>query len=212
MTTGRIIARRAARIAFGAALAVGMALNVEAAEHAHGAATAHGFCIMWLCAIAAAGITALLVLWASPAPRGDSLLHASLVVPAVGLALALPLTIHLLFFLLIGGDARGFGEWVGVSVRVVGLAHLVFAALFALRAHGLAETARPRMSIAELSAWTVLASAVPLGWLVIPEAVTLITGFAVMPVMFMFDAIAANERTALPALPHAIVESWPAHR
>jgi hypothetical protein len=212
MTAAQILARRAARIAFGLALLAGMAFNVLEARRAQRWETARGFCVMWLGAVAAAAVTNVLIRWWKPVPQGDALLRASLVVPALGLAFALPLSIHLLFLTLIDGDVAHFGEWVGVSTWVVGFAHVVFALLFAVRARGLAESERPRMSVVAIYGWTVVASALPLGPLIIPEALTAITGLAVLPFMYAFDQIAARERAALPCMPRAIVASWPAHR
>src|SRR5690349_11715443 len=73
-----------------------------------------------------------LIVWlVDPAPRGDALLAASLAIPAAGLALMLPLSLHMI---VMKGD---FDSWVRMSVTVVGLAHVVFAVLFAARAVGL---------------------------------------------------------------------------
>ena len=156
------------------------------------------FVLTWFAAVGIGLIVRGIVWLAAPAPRGDALLEASLVTPAIGLALILPLSLHMV---VMTGE---FDSWVRLSVRVVGVAHVVFAALFGARAAGLARTATPRMSIGGIFVWSVLASFVP--WpFIIPQALTAVTGLFILPVIFVFDAIAAHERDALPALPSAKV-------
>jgi hypothetical protein len=153
----------------------------------------------WLVALVAYGATRLAVWVAAPAPRGDALLRRSLVVPAVGIALALPLSLHAIPFLLAGEDFR---EWVCASIAAVGFAHLVFAVTFAMRAGQLAD-GEPRVTIRRIVKWSVIASLVPCGMFLLPEILTAITALFVVPVLHMFDAIARRERDALPVLPVA---------
>ena len=210
-----VLARRAGRIAFGLALAAGMSLlawftlvdprssalarGLDARAGAHDV-TAVIISGTWLAAAAGYLVVRLGVWLAAPAPRGDALLRASLVVPAIGLALAVPLGLHLAICTLAGGE---FHEWASASVRAVGIAHLVFAATFALRAAGLARTSTPRISHQDIYLATVVASAIPLGMFVLPEILTALTGLAVLPVLSAFDWLAERERGALPLLPAA---------
>ena len=210
-----VLARRAGRIAFGIALVAGMsllawftladprcsalarALDAHAGAHDVTSAIISG---TWLAAAASYLVVRLAVWLAAPAPRGDALLRASLVVPAIGLALALPLGFHLVICTLAGGELH---EWASASVRAVGIAHLVFAATFALRAAALARTSTPRISHQDIFLATVAASAIPLGMFVLPEILTAHTGLLVLPVLWAFDRLAERERDALAQLPAA---------
>lgn len=210
-----VIARRAGRIAFGIALGAGMialarfTFLADPRSSALGALQAHLgardrttaiIAATWLAAAASYVVVRLGVWLAAPAPRGDALLRASLVVPAIGLALALPLGFHLVICVIAGGT---FDEWAALSVRAVGIAHLVFAATFAIRAAQLARTSTPAMSIGGIYGASVAASLIPWGPLVLPEIVTALTGLLVLPVLWAFDGLAARERMALVQLPAA---------
>jgi hypothetical protein len=138
-------------------------------------------------------------------PGGDALLTASLVVPALGLAAVLPLSVHGLWALATHDSGRGFDNWIDLSIRAVGFAHVVFALLFAVHARQLASAERAGVTIGDIYGWTVLASAVPFGMWILPELLTAITGLPILIVLHVFDQIAARERIALPALPRAIV-------
>lgn len=153
--------------------------------------------VTWAAAVIAYALTRLVVWLAAPAPRGDALLRASLVAPAVGLALALPLSLHGLYFLMTGGQ---FDDWVRLSVAVVGFAHVVFALTFGMHAAQFAR-GEPRMTIGGIFLWSTCASILPWGIIVIPEILTAITGVFVLPVLYAFDAVARRERDALPSLP-----------
>jgi hypothetical protein len=217
-STANVLGRRAGRIAFGIVLILGMASIAYETIHGRDVwswfggpfsdnAAAHPLhagliiAVTWAVAVVAYAIVRLAVWWAAPAPRGDALLRASLVVPAVGLALALPLGFHGLWFLITGAE---FDSWVRMSVAVVGLSHLVFALTFGMHAAQLARGA-PRMTIGGIFLWSTCASVIPWGIFVLPELLTLITGMLVLPVLYIFDALAESDRDALPALPRAKV-------
>jgi hypothetical protein len=200
-----VIGRRAGRIAFGAALLAGMASIVVRSVHGDVRGAGHDLVVTWLAAIAIGAAVRLGVRWSRVFPGGDALLTASLVVPALGLAAVLPLSVHGLWALVTHGNARGFDQWFVLSVRVVGFAHVVFALLFAVHARQLARAERPGVTLGAIYGWTVLASAVPLGMWVLPEVITAVTGLPILVVLHVFDQIAARERTALPVLPRAIV-------
>ena len=181
---------------------MGGAFAVVLAVHGTGALHAQRlFEATWAIAVVSALVVRLIVWLLDPAPRGDALLAASLAIPAAGLALMLPLSLHMI---VMKGD---FDSWVRMSVTVVGLAHVVFAVLFAARAAGLARTATPAVSLGAIYVWTMFASFVP--WpFIIPQVLTGITGLFILPVAFAFDALATREREALPQLPLAKVTSW----
>jgi hypothetical protein len=218
-STANILGRRAGRIAFGTMLILGMVGITIRVMHGQDAWSTFGgpfapdahvrhldatrsLAGFWIMAVVAYALVRFAVWWIAPAPRGDALLRASLIVPAVGLALALPLTLHALWFAMTGGN---FDAWVRLSVAVVGFAHVVFALTFGMRAAQLTRTSRPTMTIGSIFLWSVCASVIPWGLLFLPETLTLITGVAILPVLHLFDAIARREREALPTLPVARV-------
>jgi hypothetical protein len=218
-STANILGRRAARIAFGIVLLLGMGSLAWQVIRGNslwatfgGPFSADGdrakldaamtLATTWVAATVVYAIVRVAVWATAPAPRGDALLRASLVVPAVGLAFALPLTLHGLWFAMTGGN---FDAWVRLSVAVVGFAHVVFALTFGMRAAQLTRTSRPTMTIGSIFLWSVCASVIPWGLLFLPETLTLITGVAILPVLHIFDAVARRERDALPTLPVARV-------
>jgi hypothetical protein len=155
-----VLARRAARIGLGLVLVAGMLLV------AHGSAPRDTLVVTWPVAGSVFLVIRAGVWLVAPAPRGDALLRASLVVPAIGLALALPLTIHLLWFVIAGAN---FDRWAQLSVPAAGAAHVAFAVLFAFRAAELARTGDPHLSISTIYLLTVLASTIPFGVFILPE-------------------------------------------
>ena len=196
MTSPEVVRRRAGRIAFGAGLLAG----VVAMFATGGTHTARILELTWAVAFAAATVARML-----PTPRRD-LFTTSLVVPAVGLALVLPLSLHLVVMLALREPTASFDDWVQVSLLCVGFAHVVFAILFGTRASQLARTAAPPMKIRSIYGWSVLASTAPgLLLFAIPVALTAVTGLFVLPVIAWFDQIAARERATLPLLPRAKV-------
>jgi hypothetical protein len=224
--------RRAGRIAFGAVLILGMTSRVyETVVHGtpseysgpfnddvlHPTHVTRYLAVTWAIAIAGYALVRLFVRVTAPAPRGDGLLRASLVVPAVGIALVLPLTVHGAFVQPFGSAA--FDTWFQVSMLVLGAPQLVFALTFGIHASQLAR-GEPRMTIRWVFRWSVRASLVPSAIFVVMEPqgmlfaavgaletalATAITGLLVLPVLRRFDALARRDRDALPVLPLARV-------
>jgi hypothetical protein len=160
----------------------------------------------WMLALVAAP----LVRWALPARRPvapHALVKASIVLPGVGAALLLPLTVHLPFALfpigLAGMDA--FDTWARLSYALVAPAHVVLAVLVALRGVRLAR--RPAPSIGSVYLLTLAAAWLPslagsgLGALlqIIPAVVVALTGIVFVPVLLAMEAAAARD---LPELEH----------
>ncbi|HEX8113578.1 MAG TPA: hypothetical protein VF516_37865, partial [Kofleriaceae bacterium] len=97
-------------------------------------------------------------------PRSlDDRVAASLMVPAVGIALLLPIPLHLPVVALLA-DLDFFDVWAMGSLWITGLAHGVFAGLCALRAHDLAAGKRA-VSPSAIYFATVLTSCVPVVFL-----------------------------------------------
>lgn len=205
-----ILADRARRLAFGSALVVGagglVLRTLLVASQGPSSAPA-----AWQIVTGAWLVACLGYIGASPIARrilaatrrrraDDDWLAASLVVPAVGLSLLLPLSLHMPFALLLGG-ARGFEAWAGMSVFIVGHAHVVLAVLTARRALALVREDTPR-SPGSIYLITVIAAAIPFGvFYAIPPILVAVTGVPILALLHVMESIVARERVLLSDLP-----------
>lgn len=203
-------APQAARVAFGAVLLVGAVLIVDRASF-HGligrsehSQLAGLFGWTWLAALVAGAIAYAVASYLPPAGRRERLLHLSFVVPAAGLALMLPLSLHLLYCLALDRNLAGFDEWVGLSIVLVGFAHVAFAATMALRASQLAR-GKPAITIGAVYFSSVAAASIPFP--VVPSLFVAITGLPILPLLWAMQPLAARERATADPLPRAIVRS-----
>ena len=181
--------RAVGRIAFGLVLLAGAGVLVTGS----GRDQAMTVLVMtW--AAAFASYTLVRSLFTRGAPVSERLLAASYVVPSVGLALALPVTIQAPFFLLLGGSWAGFGGWVELSIEITWSTHLAFATLAAIRAHRLAlgaEAPRPAL----IYGVCVAVSCVPYILLyAIPPILVALTGLPLVMLMIASEAHIARER------------------
>lgn len=192
-------ARQAARCAFGAVLVVGAlamfgfaAANTDAPCGISPAGVklpAAAIAIAsWATAMVAAAVAYHVARrWPPDQPR----LAASLIWPAVGVSLTLPLTLHLPVVVL-GYGARAFDAWCVLSLVVVGLPHLALAILAAGRAHALAHGRDAR------SPWRIYASVVLVSFtaviLVLPPILVALTGLPFVPLLAAMAPLAARER------------------
>jgi hypothetical protein len=199
---------RASRLAFGFVMIAGAIVlvhNVLAYSHDHQAVrdgTAwHAWQVIvgtWL----AASVTALPGLLIKD--RGDHLRVASYVVPAVGIALLLPLTLHMPIALYLS-DAAGFDMWCVFSGIFVGVAHVVFAITAGLRARALVEGREP-IAVSTIYGVAVAMSCVPGLLVVLPPLVTAATGVPIIPLLFAMERWTKREREAA-MLPTAILRA-----
>lgn len=114
---------------------------------------------IWLAAIAAGTAARWIAVRRGGPPGSDARFAASLIVPTVGVALLLPITLHLPIVPRL--TRYDFDLWALASLWLTWHAHLVFAGLAALRAHRLAA-GRPALAPRAIYAATVLASCVPI--------------------------------------------------
>ena len=135
-----------------------------------------------------------------------SLRTPSVVIPAIGVALLLPLTLLLIGLMLAGDRLEQFDDWVRVAPLFVAVPHVVFAALLASRAASLAA-GRPAISPWRIYGWGVVSSAFP-GVLLyfIPPALVAVIGLPIVPLMFWMQPYLERERAREAAeLPRAVV-------
>ena len=198
----RVLAARAARIAFGAALtAGGLLLAADAALHPFiraldGRPLATAIVAgAWLCAAAGA-----LLAWGAVhaavrvRDRGrvdDRWLAASFMWPAVGLSLVLPLSLHLPFC------TDDFDEWVRMSCAIVGHAHVALAIMSARRMHRIARGERA-MPASAIYGVTIGISMIPGGLLImIPPLLVAVTGLPLLLLLKVAETWIAYERRVL---------------
>ena len=139
--------------------------------------------------------------------RADRLERASVALPMMAIALLAPLTIHDLVWQVVSGGGRGFEEWIGLSLLIVGHAHLALAYACFRFAREARET--PTRQLSGLRAeheWrayglAVVVSAIP-GALIylVPPLLTIVTGICFNPLMFRgITRSLRNERRLLGA-------------
>jgi hypothetical protein len=170
----RIFARQIGRLAFGGVLLAGMTWLVASLVVSSfddpgpvrlpgPAALAHfsaGQVVVgtWLAALAAGTAARWIAMRRGGPPGSDTRFAASLIVPSVGIALLLPITLHLAVVPWL--TRYDFDLWALASLWLTWHAHLVFAGLAALRARRLAA-GQPALALRAIYAATVLASCLP---------------------------------------------------
>lgn len=191
-----IAARRAGRFAFGLTLVIGSVGLVANVVHDSPLPSADLIPAIWI----AAAVARIAVYSAMPPvsrERADELANAGLVLPSIGIALMLPLTIHLPFFLATG-TASDFEGWVKLSAIITGPTHIALATLVAVRAGHLVVGKIP-MSVMAIYGICVGVSCIPFAIFVIPPFVVALTGLACIPLMMYQARIAEEERAEMPS-------------
>jgi hypothetical protein len=125
-----------------------------------------------------------------------------MVVPAMGAASLLPLTLHLVVLSVAAGstDAEGFDTWAELSLWFTGPAHVTFVGMVGLRAYRLA-VGEAAMSPWKIYAATVFVSCIPfVVFFCIPPALVAITGMPIVPLLARMERLAERDRAqGLPA-------------
>lgn len=115
--------------------------------------------------------------------RGEQRHVASYVLPSVGAALMLPLTLHLPFAGAMHVTNNGFDTWVELSLILVGVAHVVFAVMVGRRAAALAEGREPT-SVRSIYLTTVLCGGIPGVIIVVPVVLVAMTVAFFVPLLY----------------------------
>ena len=211
-----VYGRRLARIAFGAVLLLGVVVllarigppqldrpfvnRTPVAPH-----VSTLLALTWAAAFAVHALVKRLAGDRTCAPR--QLPAASLILPGVGCALLLPLTLHLVLALAFGGHGDRFDQWAMLSRDLTAPAHLVFAALVARRGLCLARGQRAPTPVG-IFVIVVIAACVPWAILVLPPVVVAVTGMPLVPALAAMEALVACELAALGGhLPAATARS-----
>ena len=197
-------ARAAGRIVFGVVLILGAATFVERLMRMEQPAAAKTLAIVWLAACFAGWLFSQLAAVTKQHVETEQIFTASYVLPAIGVALMLPLTLHIPVALAVGVDMHAFDDWARLSMFITGPAHVIFAILVARRAGQLAK-GRPAISTARIFITTLVVSSIPFAVIMfIPPLVVGLTGVAILPLLQRMPAIIERERGTYE-LPTAIV-------
>jgi len=116
--------------------------------------------------------------------RGDRFRIASYMVPAIGVALLLPLTIHMAFF--VKKEAAAFDDWVEYSGIFVALAHIAFAAMVGSRARAIVAGEDP-IQVHTIYGVTVAMACVPGLIVVLPPLICAATGIPILPLLYLME-------------------------
>lgn len=197
--------QRVGRIAFGIALLAGVSVMAHRLLTTRYPEVAPVILVPWAAAFAAYAIFGLLGS-RRPLEHAGELAVPGLVVPSIGVALLLPLTLHLLVGYALTGELDWFDEWAQLSGFITGPTHLALAVLVGWRARQLA-TGVKAMTTGRIF-WVCLGvSCVPFGFLyMIPPFLVAITGGPITVLIQLMEPLAARdrERAAATALPIAI--------
>ncbi len=152
---------------------------------------------MWPTALAVGVLTAAAAArWPSLGARVNP--TTAFVLPAVTAALALPLTIHLVFFAIERGPlgVRSFEDWALMSMAITGIAHIWFAVCVGKRAAQLIRGHEDLALRVRTIYWsTILVSCVPgILALGIPPLVVAVTGLPILPLLHLMKRYARPER------------------
>ncbi|HWO19211.1 MAG TPA: hypothetical protein VNO30_10550 [Kofleriaceae bacterium] len=196
--------QRVGRIVFGVVLLAGVGVLTHRLATARAPWVALVIVATWAAAFAAYAIAGRLGARRALAHEGE-LRAASLILPSVGAALLLPLTLHLPFAFALTRDLRDFDGWAELSMFLTGPTHLALAALVACRAWQLARGSRPIRTTA-IFLICVAVSCVPFGIYVLPPILVAITGAPIAGLIELSESLAERDRVkgGVEALPHAI--------
>jgi len=216
-TMAQLFARRLGRIAFGLVLLAGAAVLTAGAWAGRSRgldgewpSAAQIIALTWLAAALAGTAVRLLAARVRWSRDPEALFAESLMLPTAGIALLLPITLHVPVVLAIS-DSRGFDLWVEASLWITGIAHLAFAGMSVQRARRLVA-GQPAVAPRTIYVVTVVTSCVPFVVLwAIPPLLVAITAAPFVPLLRYQQRIVERERAELAAvaqaLPRAIVRS-----
>ena len=199
-----VIASRAARIAFGVTLLLGTCVLVHVAVTDRFRSDLHASHIViatWAAAAAIALVVRLLVAALRPTVNPDALRRGALAVPSVGIALLLPLTLHMPFCTL--ESQRFFDSWTMGTIIAAGAPHLLFALFVLVRADQLVGDRAP-VTIKTIYIYTCVVGLVPF---VLPALFIAITGVVFIPLLRMMERVAYRDRVASGELPLAFART-----
>jgi hypothetical protein len=205
--SNHVYAMRVGRIVFGLVVAVGaifVALNAGDIAKSEGAPRWHTPELIggtWLVALLAA-IVSYVYIGLGPCPKSPHALRkAALAVPSAGIALLLPITIHVI--VMHDSSVHEIDQWVAMSVLLTSHVHIVLALLVGSRALALANDERP-VSIPVIYTITCLGALIPM---IIPMFFVAITGIPIIPLLLWMKRVARLDLERSHQIPFAIART-----
>ena len=190
--------RAIGRIVFGTVLIAGALVLVLRLAHARHPEAAEVLVTTWIVAILAWLVITPLVDIERPLGR---LLKASFVLPTIGVALVLPLSLHMLV-VLSGFGLEEFDGWAQWSLWIAGTSHIALAILAACRAAQLVDH-EVALTPEKIFTSVIVVSCLPFALLfVIPPIIVGMTGLAFLPLLKHMEVWIAREQ--MPELPRAV--------
>jgi hypothetical protein len=203
-TTNERYARAVGRIAFGTVMLAGAAILVQRAIAMDAPAAGKVIAATWIVAGFCGWVSRQVTAPFSEHARVEDIFTLSYAVPAFGLALMLPLSIHLVVAGAFG-LATEFDGWVRLSLVITGAAHVAFAGLVAWRAVQLAR-GQIAISTKRIYVTTLIVSSIPFALILfIPPLLVGLTGLVIVPLTDRMPALIDRERGIAPPLPKAVV-------
>jgi len=196
--------QRVGRIAFGSVLLAGTAIVAHRLWILDDPRLVYVIPPIWAAALAAY-LAAAAIGSRRELDHADELAVPGLVVPTLGAALLLPITLHLPFVSAFARDFRTFDAWAAVGLVITAPTHLAFAALAAARARQLAS-GEPAISVRRIYTICVAVSCLPFAIFVVPPLLVAATGLPLAALLAAMAPLAARdrERAADEALPRAV--------
>lgn len=196
--------RAVARIVFGVVMILGAAAFVERLLRVPETHAAKTLAIIWIAALFSGWLFAQLASVTARRIDVENIFTLSWVLPTLGVALLVPLTLHVPFALALGGNLSSFDDWARISLAITGPAHVAFAFLAALRAARLAQ-GRPAISAKRIYILTLVVASIPFALLFfIPPLLVGLTGLPILPFLVRLHGSIERER-GTTELPQAIV-------
>jgi hypothetical protein len=193
-----VVARRAGRLAFGVVLIAGsLLLATTAFDEEFRISAWQILTATWLLAPAAGFCVALVASRMPASANPDALRGAALAVPAAGLALALPISLMMPFFV---AEPPAFDQFCVLALYATGHTHVVLAVLVVVRALQVVAGKRPIRARTIYSACCVVA----LLPFVVPIAYVATLGALIFPLLGWMDGVAERDRAASYQVPLAI--------
>ena len=196
-------ARAIGRLAFGAVMLAGVAVLLQRLVELRDVQTNKVIATTWIVAVFCGFVFRHVAVVFADRKSLDRIFVLSYAVPTLGVALLLPLSLHLIVALAIGhvGD---FDTWTRMSIWFAGPAHLAFAFLATRRAVRIAQ-GKPAQGARDVFVETVMIASLPYALLVVPPLIVAATGIPIIPLLDRMRPLIERERSSAAPLPVAVV-------
>lgn len=198
-------ARAIGRIVFGAVMLAGVAVLLQRLFEMRHPETNKVIAATWIIALFCGFVARHVAVIFGDRKSLQRIFVLSYAVPALGIALLLPLSLHLIVALALG-VAGDFDVWVQMSLHFAGPAHIAFAFLATRRAVRIAQ-GRDAQHARDVFVATLLVASIPFALILLPPLIVAATGLPILPLLERMRPLIERERdlgVAAP-LPIAVV-------